>query len=75
MTLLEKVWWLLSNALLDKSFYAEAIVYVSHLINGMSSTAIGGKAPLKVWSEKAAQDHDLLRNLEVRPTLVLKMAR
>jgi len=30
----------------------------------LSSTAIGGKTPLKVWSEKAAQDHDLLRVFE-----------
>ena len=34
-------------------------MYASHLING--STAIGGKAPLKIWSGKAAQDHDVLR--------------
>ena len=32
-SLLEKVRWLLSNAGLDKSFWAEAIVYASHLIN------------------------------------------
>ena len=52
---------MLSNARLDKSFWAEAIVYASHLINGLSSTAIGGKTPLEVWSEKAAQDHGLPR--------------
>ena len=40
-SLLEKVRCLLSNARLDKSFWAEAIVYASHLISG--STAIGGK--------------------------------
>ena len=56
---LEKVRWLLSNVKLDKSFWAEAIVYASHLING--STAIGGKTPLEIWSGKAAQDHGLLR--------------
>ena len=39
---------------------AEAIVYASHLINRLSSTAIGGKTPLQVWSEKFAQDSDLL---------------
>ena len=48
--LLEKAQCLLSNARLDKSFWAEAIVYASHLINGLSSTAIGGKTPLEVWS-------------------------
>ena len=57
-SLLEKVRCLLSNARLDKSFWAEAIVYASHLING--STAIGGKAPLEIWSGKAAQDYSLL---------------
>ena len=55
---------MLSNARLDKSFWAEAIVYASHLIDGLSSTTIGGKTPLKVWSEKAAQDHGLLRVFE-----------
>ena len=59
--MLEKARWLLSNARLDKSFWAEGIVYASHLINGLSSTAIGGKTLLRVWSEKAAQGHGLLR--------------
>jgi len=36
-------------------------VYANYLINGLSSTAIGGKTPLKVWSEKATQNHGLLR--------------
>ena len=58
-SLLEKVRYLLSNVRLDKLFWAEAIVYASHLING--STAIGDKTPLKIWSGKAAQDHGLLR--------------
>jgi len=39
-------------------------VYASHLIDGLSSTAIGGKTPLEVWSEKAAQNHGLLREFE-----------
>jgi len=59
-SLLEKVQCLLSNARLDKSFWAEAIVYASHLINGLSSTAIEGKTPLDIWSRGAAQDYDLL---------------
>ena len=54
----------MSNARLDKSFWTEAIVYASHLINGLSSTAIGGKTPLEVWPRKAAHDHDLLRVFE-----------
>jgi len=45
-SLLEKVWCLLSNARLDKSFWAEAIVYAGHLIN--RSTAIGDKTPLEI---------------------------
>ena len=61
-SLLEKVRWLLSNAGLDKSFWAEAIVYASHLMN--RSTTIGGKAPLGIWSGKATQDHGLLREFE-----------
>jgi len=55
---------LFSNTRLDKSFWAEAIVYTSHLINGLSSTVIGGKTPLEVWSAGAAQDYDLLRIFE-----------
>ena len=46
--LLEKALCLLSNAQLDKSFWDEAIVYASHLINELLSTAIGGKTPLEV---------------------------
>ena len=42
-SLLEKARCLLSNALLDKSFWAEATVYASHLINGLSLPMIGGK--------------------------------
>ena len=60
--MLEKARCLLSNAQFDKSFWAEAIVRANHLING--STAIGDKTPLEVWSGKAAQDHDLLREFE-----------
>ena len=45
-SLLEKARYLLSNAQLDKSFWAEAIVYASHLINRL--TAIGGKTPSKI---------------------------
>ena len=47
--LLEKVWYLLSNALLDKLFWAEAIVYTSHLLNRLPMTMIGGKNPLEIW--------------------------
>ena len=36
------------------------IIYASHLINGLSLTAIGGKTPLDIWSGGAAQDYDLM---------------
>ena len=59
--LLEKARYLLYNALLDKSFWAEIIEYASHLLNRLLTTAIGGKAPLKIWSGGAARDHGSLR--------------
>ena len=48
--LLEKVWCLLSNALLDMTFWAKALEYASHVMNKLSSTAIRGKTPLDIWS-------------------------
>jgi len=63
-SLLKKAPCLLSISRLDKLFWADAIVYAIHLINGLSLTVIGGKTPLEVWSEKTAQDHDLLREFE-----------
>jgi len=39
---------LLSNALLDKTFWAEALEYASHVMNILSSTAIKGKTPLDI---------------------------
>ena len=58
--LLEKIRCLLSNAGLAKSFWAEALTYASHLINKFSLSAIGGRIPMEVCSEKAAQDYDML---------------
>ena len=72
-SLLEEVRRLLSNAGLNKSFWAEATEYANHLMN--RSTAIGGKTPLKIWSGKAAQDHGLLREFGSPTTSVPKMAR
>ena len=46
---------------LDKSFWAETLVYASHLMNRLSSTAIGGKTLLDIWSSGAAQDYSLLQ--------------
>ena len=39
-------------------------MYASHLMNCLSSTAIGGKNPLDIWSGGAAQNYDLLRVFE-----------
>ncbi|KAH9733971.1 hypothetical protein KPL71_017220 [Citrus sinensis] len=60
-TLLEKVRCMLSNVGLDKKFWAEAVSYVSHLVNRLPSAAIGGKTPMEMWSGKHAQDYDSLR--------------
>ena len=48
---------MLSNAGLSKNFWAEALAYACWL----PSSAIGGKTPLEVWSEKTAPDYDSLR--------------
>ena len=47
-TLLEKIWCLLSNSGLNKSFLAEAMTYASHLINRLPSSAIGGKSLMEI---------------------------
>ena len=58
MTLLEKLWCMLSNVGISKSFWAEVLAYACHLVNRLSSPTIGGKTPLEVWSRKVAQDYD-----------------
>ncbi|KAH9689071.1 hypothetical protein KPL70_015335 [Citrus sinensis] len=60
-TLLEKVRCMLSNAGLDKKFWAESMNYASHLVNRLPSAAIGGKTLMEMWSGKYAQDYDSLR--------------
>ena len=70
-SLLEEVRRLLSNAGLERSFWAEATEYASHLMN--RSTAIEGKAPLDIWS--GLKIIVCCGNLEVRPTSVPRMAR
>ena len=59
-TLLEKVRCMLSNAGLDKQFWAEAVMYASHLIYRLPSAALNGKTPLVVWSGKPINDYDTL---------------
>ena len=51
---------MLSNARLGKQLWAEALEYTYHLINGLSSSAIGGKTPMEVWSRKPATNYDSL---------------
>ena len=72
-SLLEEVRRLLSNAGLDKSFWAEATEYASHLMN--RSTAIGGKASLEICLGKLLKIMVCCGSLEVRPTSVPRMAR
>ena len=60
-TLLEKVRCILSNVGLGKQFWAKAVMYASHLINRLPSSAQNGKTPLEVWSRKPANDYDTLR--------------
>ena len=47
-TLLEKIRCLLSNSGQNKSFWAEAMTYASHLINRFPSSAIGEKTPMEI---------------------------
>jgi len=69
--LLEKVRYLLPNTSLDKSFWAEAIVYASHLLNRLPTAVIGGKTPLKIWSGGVARAIvHLIENLVVPPILM-----
>ena len=59
-TLLEKVRCMLSNAGLGKQFWAEAVMYASHLINRLPLAALNGKTSLEVWSGKPINDYDTL---------------
>ena len=49
MTLMEKVRCMLSNAQLQKSFWAEVAFTTSYLINHSPSVAIEKKTPQEVW--------------------------
>ena len=59
-TMLEKVRCMLSNASLGKQFWAEVVMYASHLINRLPSSALNGKTPLEVWSGKPINDYNTL---------------
>ena len=71
-TLLEKVQCMLSNVGLPKSFWAEALAYACYLVNRLPSSAIGGKTPLEIWPEKAAQDYNSLRVFGCPAYIILK---
>jgi len=49
-TLLERVWCILLGAGLSKSFWGEAIITATYLINRCPSTGIDLKTPMEVWS-------------------------
>ena len=60
-TLLERIWCLSSNSGLNKTFWAKAMTYASHLISRSSSSVIGEKTSMEMWSGKTASDYDMLR--------------
>ena len=45
----------------EQVLFGRAMTYASHLINRLSSSAIGGKTPIEMWSGMAASDYDMLR--------------
>lgn len=51
---------MLSNAELGKYFWAEAVIYVWHLINRLPSAAIKGKTPVEMWTGNPATNYDSL---------------
>ena len=51
---------MLSNAGLDKEFWAEAVTYAGHPINRLPTVANDGKTPMEVWSGKPATDYHYL---------------
>ena len=66
---------MLSNARLDKLFWAEAIEYASHLMNGLSSTTIGDKTLFDIYQVELLRIMICCRYLKVRSTLVSNMTR
>ncbi|XP_077220995.1 putative mitochondrial protein AtMg00710 [Tasmannia lanceolata] len=60
MTLLERARSMLSNAGLEKYFWAEAVNTACYLVNTTPLTAISCKTPEEVWSGKPS-DYSILR--------------
>ena len=58
-TLLERVRCMLSNAGLDRRFWAEAVSTACYLINRGPHTGIQCKTPMEMWSGKAADYSNL----------------
>ena len=58
--IMEKVWHILSNAALDKEFWAKEVVYACYLINRLPSAAIDGKITIEIWTGKPITDYDSL---------------
>ena len=59
-SILEQVRCMLSNTGLGKEFWAEAAVYVCHLINRLPSAVIAGKTPIEMWTGNSATDYNSL---------------
>ncbi|GFS33516.1 hypothetical protein Acr_00g0028940 [Actinidia rufa] len=51
---------MLSHARLSKAFWAEAVIYASHLVTILPTVGIGGKTPMELWSGKPVTDYDWL---------------
>ena len=51
---------MLSNAGLGKDFWAEAVIYVWHLINRLPSAAIESKTAVEMWTGSPATNYDSL---------------
>ena len=59
-TLVEKVRCMLSQSGLSKAFWAEALMYASHIVNRLPASAFDGKTPKEVWSGQPVSDYDRL---------------
>ena len=67
---LEKIQCLLSNAQVDKSFWAKTLVYANHLMNKLPASMIGGKTPLKFGQVELLKTIIYYGYLDVPPTFI-----
>ena len=51
---------MLSQSGLRKAFWAEALMYASHLVNRLPASALDGKTPKEVWCGQPVSDYDQL---------------